>query len=128
MGTQEIHHRATHTLQNDKPDIIIINAGSNNIKTDKPVTILEDIANIVITCKKYGVTEVFVSSLTPRLGCQSKIDELNKLLYEKQREFEYTFIKNDNIISSDHLWRDNIHLNNFIYALNKILLDDYLGN
>ena len=71
-----------------------------------------------------------------KLARACKIDELNKLLYEKQREFEYKFIENDNIISSDHLWRDNIHLNkgtsalanNFIYALNKILPDDYLGN
>ena len=68
-----------------------------------------------------------MAGITPRQGCQSKIDELNNLLECKQPEFQYTFINNENILPSEHLWRDKLHLNdaglsilanNFISILN----------
>ena len=58
-----LHCYAPHTLQTNKPDIVIINVGLNNIKKDKPIAIAEDITSLAIACKSYGVEEVFVSSI-----------------------------------------------------------------
>ena len=103
MNTQEIHHYAMHTLENDKPDIVIINAGSNDTRNEKPIVIAENIINIAILCKNYGVNQVFVPGITPRREYQTKIDDVNDLLRNKQHAFNYVFIKNENIIASEHL-------------------------
>ena len=126
--TKSIHHYALHTLKKDKPDIVIINVGSNNMKTDKPITIAEDLISLTEVCKTHGVGKVYISGITPRHGYQTKIDELNNILEGKQVNYHYSFIKNDNIVPNEHLWRDKIHLNdagldklanNFLYVLNN---------
>ena len=52
-----------------------------------------------------------VSAVTRRHGFQTKINELNRLLEGKQNESDFIFIDNTNILSSEHLWRDRVHLN-----------------
>ena len=42
-------------------------------------------------------SQIFVSGVTPRYGCQTKINELNSMLDIKQVESNYRFIKNENI-------------------------------
>ena len=125
--TKALQHYTTHTLINNKPDIVIINVGSNNMRRDKPVCIADDIIGIASQCKKYGVNQVLISGLTPQIGSQKKIDELNSILESRQEECEYSFIQNQNILASEHLWRDKVHLNdaglallanNFLKALN----------
>ena len=44
--TKALHHYAIHTLTNNKPDIVIINIGSNNMRKDKPISIADAINNI----------------------------------------------------------------------------------
>ena len=125
--TKALLHYAIHTLKKNKPDIVILNIGSNNMRKDKPTSIADDIINIVSLCKSYGVKEIFVSGVTPRYGCQTKINELNSMLGIKQVESNYRFIKNENIMPTSHLWREKVHLNecgltilvnNFINILN----------
>ena len=53
--TKSIHHYALHALKKDKPDIVIINVGSNNMKIDKPITIAEDLISLTEVCKTHGV-------------------------------------------------------------------------
>ena len=68
--------------------------------------------NIVKLSKRYGgVNEIIVSGVTPRHGCQTKINEVNSILELKQDEFNYRFIKKENIMPALHLWRDKMHLN-----------------
>ena len=80
-----------------------------------------------------GVEQIFVPGVTPRHGLKTKINELNRLLEGKQNESDFIFIDNTNILSSEYLWRDRVHLNdsgiakladNFITALNN---DRYSG-
>ena len=84
-------HYAIHTLTNNKPDIVIINISSNNTRKDKPISIANEIIKIVTLCKSYGVNEILVSGVTPRHGCQTRINELNTILEIKQDEFNYCF-------------------------------------
>ena len=41
---------------------------------------------------------------------QTNINELNTILEIKQDEFNYRFIRNENIMPALHLWRDKVHL------------------
>ena len=59
-----------------------------------------------------------LSGVKPRHGYQTKINELNTILEIKQDEFNYRFIKNENIMPALHLWRDKVHLNE--YGLNVV--------
>ena len=118
----------THTLKKDKPDIVILDAGTNNMKTDKPITTAEDLISLSKVCKTHEVGKVYISGITPRHGYKTKIDVLDNILEGKQVNYHYSFIKNDNIVPNEHLWWDKIHLNdagleklanNFIYVLNN---------
>ena len=115
--TKALQHYATPTLTNNKPDIVIINVGSNNMRRDKPVCIADDIIGIASQCKTYGVNQVLISGLTPQIGSQTKIDELNSILESRQEEWKYSFLQNQNILASEHLWRDKVHLNDAGLAL-----------
>ena len=132
-NTKGLLHFASYVLENDKPDIVIINVGGNNMSKDKPIIVADDIMDIVHLCKMQGVEQTFVSGVTPKHGFQTKINELNRLLEGKQNESDFIYIDNTNILSSEHLWRDRVHLNdsgiakladNFITALNN---DRYSG-
>ena len=101
------------TLKEDKPDTIIINAGTNNF-TKKRQSIEETVAEImeiVKTCKHGGVKRIFVSSITCRPQFQAKIDEINELLEYNAGIFNYVFINNASI-REEHLRNDGVHLNN----------------
>ena len=86
-----------------------------------------DLFNIVKLCYSYGVNTVHVSTITFRPGYLKIVEEINKLICEKQVFYDYRVIKNDNI-TCEHIWRDKIHLNesglfllanNFIQAINR---------
>ena len=57
-------HYAIHTLTNNKPDIVIINISSNNMRRDKPISKADEIINIVTLCNSCGVHEILVRSNT----------------------------------------------------------------
>ena len=48
------------------------------MRNDKPISIEDEIIKIVTLCKSYGLNEILVSGVTPRLGCQTKMNEVNK--------------------------------------------------
>ena len=122
----ELKHYCLLTLTEDSPDVVIIHVGTNNIKKDNPSQIAEGIFDVVNICKQFGVSSVFVSSITQRRNFQNDINNLNDILWSNELNKEYTYINNGNIEIS-HIWRDNIHLtdngtkilaNNFIDAIN----------
>ena len=125
--TNELHHYAIPTLEEQCPDIVIICAGINDLKRLKPVQIVENINSIVNLCHETGVNDIFVSAVTPMYGFQSKIDEVNNLLWLQHEQLNFMLINNDNILPHKHLWKDKVHLNdngltllanNYINALN----------
>ena len=116
-------------LEVDKPDTIIINAGTNNFtKTKQSVEeIAEEIIEIVETCRQGGVQKIYVSSITCRPLFQWKVDGVNRLLQENANYHNYEYIDNA-CIRENHLKGDQLHLNkqgtimsanNFLSHLNR---------
>ena len=116
-------------LEIDNPDTVIINGGTNNLtKTNQSAEeITEEILDIVDICRKHGVKNILVSSITCRPEFQWKIDDINKLLQDNSVRYSYVFINNGNI-NENHLKRDQLHLNhhgtilltnNFLFHLNR---------
>ena len=106
---------------------MIINAGTNSLNKNDLFEIADDISNIAIICRSYGVNGVYVSSITYRQQYQKLITDLNNILRSKQLLHDCFLIENDNI-STKHTWRDKIHLNelgsvalanNFINCMNR---------
>ena len=118
------------TLLNDKPDIVIINIGANDLNNLESINIIGNIIHIIDICKNYGVNEVYVSGLLFRENQQQKVSEVNDFLRHRQVVNGFIYINNEKI-SKVNLWNDKIHLNksgtiilanNFIDALNKKVL------
>ena len=78
---QQILHYCTKTLQDDQPDVVIINCGTNNLgkrdhNSNDPHITYQCINEIVETCYNHGVNQVFVSSVPIRIGQEKKVEEL----------------------------------------------------
>ena len=112
----------THLFE-ERPDSTILLAGGNDLPITKTQNIpVWDIANQVmdsaLMCKKYGVLDVCVSSVLPRRGdsqLEQRRTELNDLLRNMCRLYEFTFIDNDSgpakFELGRHFVRDGTHLN-----------------
>ena len=108
---KELLHYCVPSLDNLKPDVCILNIGTNSVNKDDTSTITKDIGNIVKRCHEYGVNKVYVSTVICRPQFQNKVDQLNTSLRAAQVESDYELIENGNIIPY-HLCRDRLHLNN----------------
>ena len=95
---------------NDKPDVVVIHAGTINYFNDDVNKIADEIFNLVNICQSYGVNDVFVSGLTFRNRHQSKVRELNNILNKSKFLYGFSFINNDNILAQD-ICKDDLHLN-----------------
>ena len=112
-------------------DRIILHGGCNDVnnKNSTPEKTANEIADMVILYRDYGVNDIFISAMICRRGKfldgeVKRVNFLLKLIYE---ENGYFFIDNSNIEIRD-LWKDGIHLlesgktklaENFIYFLNN---------
>ena len=108
---KELLHYCVPSLDNLKPEVCILNIGTNSVNKADTSTITKDIGNIVKRCHEYGVNKVYVSTVICRPQFQNKVDQLNTSLRAAQVESDYELIENGNIIPY-HLWRDRLHLNN----------------
>ena len=130
---KQLHHYSLPTLQDEKPEVVIIHVGindllSNNVNRTPEKQMADEIISIGNTCVNNGVEKVLISSL---IFCQrvewERVERINKLLKEKCEISGFIYIEN-NEISSRHLWRDGIHTtdggktilaNNYIDSLNS---------
>ena len=102
-----LEHYCVKSLTDEKPDIVIINIGTNRIGIDNPFEISMDLANIVIICKDHGNNTVFVSSITCRPEIPRLVEDLNNILRARQTTFDYEVIYNDNI-TEEHIMSRHI--------------------
>ena len=128
--SSQLNYYVQAALYEDKPDTIIINAGTNNFSKKKNQTAEEtcaEILKIVESCRNGGVLKIFVSSITCRPLYQEKIDSVNKLLKYYAGIYRYEFIDNSGI-TKEHLKKDGVHLlhsgicilaNNFLAHINR---------
>ena len=106
----EIAHYCLPTLQKDKPDVVIINAGTNSLPNDETCDISNEIINLVKICRNNGVKEVLVPGITFRSHHATKVRDLNNLLESKKHFFNFKFISSENILAKD-IGKDDLHLN-----------------
>ena len=64
---------------------------------------------MVNECRKFGVNDILVSSLTVRHNFHHRINTINEILRNNARLFNHTFIDNSNI-QQHHLQKDDLHL------------------
>lgn len=124
------------TIEDEKPDTVIINIGTNNITKSRQSAMetTNEIINIVDDCRKMGANTIFVSGLTTRNGYDRQVNAINELLWKNAGTYDYKFIDNSNI-KKEHLKYDGLHLlvkgteilaNNFLHVLNsRSIFDSY---
>ena len=132
-NARQLQHYIMPTLQDDKPDAIIIHVGTNDILTNSQdeEEIATNILKIAEYCSVAGVNDIFISGIlikkNPRLT--AVVRRVNDLLREHCATNNLHFIENDNI-TKDFLWNDGIHLqdlgtsilsDNFCKMLNYVL-------
>ena len=94
---KQLHHYSLPTLQDEKPEVVIIHVGindllSNNVNIAPEKQIADEIISIGNTCVKNGVEKVLISSL---IFCQrvewERIERINKLLKEMRSKRFYLY-------------------------------------
>ena len=131
---EEINHYIDYSLRNDRPDCVIIHAGTNDLgnknESKDNKTIANEIMEIARKCKANGVNQIFISGITCRSGFEvtRKLKDINDKVRNMCVQEKFNYICNDEI-TTDFLWRDGLHLldegtnllaDNFIYALNSV--------
>ena len=96
---KDLAHYCITTLLEAKPDICIINVGTNSLNKNDHFESADDISNIVNICRNYG--------LICSQQCQKRVTDLNTLLRTNGLLSDFILIENDNI-SVKHIWRDKI--------------------
>ncbi len=107
-------------LMKEKPDECIVQAGGNDLpnnnnknKPNAVSVIANHIIDIGHVCRRYGARKVEVVEVMPRQQTyyQVKRKEINELLQNLCVVNNFGFIKIDNLVVSDHIWTDGVHLN-----------------
>ena len=113
-----LDHFITPILEEDRPDIVIIHVGSNDITHNSINNIdAKGISKRIIDtgnkCLLYGVKEVIISSIfiKRQFKLTRIIKQVNDHLRDECRSNKFHFISNDNI-TNECLWKDGLHLNN----------------
>ena len=133
---KRLDHFITSTLVEDRPDIVIIHIGSNDITHNTVDQIdVKDIANRIVNigkkCSSYGVKEVIILSIfiKKQFKLTRIIRQVNDLLCDECKRNYYQFISSDSI-TREVLWRDDLHLNNdgtYIFVSNLVdFLNDFI--
>ena len=112
---KHLRHYVQPTLEEERPDYVIVHIGTNNITKrqhqKKPEELAREIVSIANHCRQEGAKKVFVSSiLTLQRTWQVKmVQEVNFYLRLFCLENDHAFIDND-FIDQRMLWQDGIHL------------------
>ena len=112
-------------LDEEKPDVILILAGGNDLAEENqtPVNIAHDVIEIAIKAKQSGVRDVLIGSVPVRSRqfSMKRWHELNNALFSLCQDNNFVYIDNGKI-KVDHL-HDGVHLTN---EGTVILADNYL--
>ncbi len=119
------HYVGSH-LEEDQPNVVIIQAGGNDLSTNagKSIPIIaNDIMEMGIQSKNAGAADVFIGGVTirGRANLKPSWHELNKQLKSLCIQHNFNFIDNSDI-TPEHLY-DGVHLNK---DGTRMLADNYL--
>ena len=108
----QLCHYIIPTLVNDKPDVIVMHVGTNDILSHaNHENIAHSIINIGLDCKNNGVNEVLISSILVKKNpnLTSIVRRVNDMLSNLCEKNGFRFICND-VITTNYLWKDGVHL------------------
>ena len=117
-----MNHHIISTLLEDKPDIVIVHVGINDVlnRFDQD-QIIKNIQQIYITCKNFNVNQVIISGI---VSCKkednSVINYINENLKVESTTKGCQFLDNGNI-KLDNLCRNGLQLGE---SGKKLLLDN----
>ena len=111
-NSNQLDHYIIPTLVEGKPDVVLLRVGTNDILSNANDTELtNNIITIGLNCKNHGDSKVFISSILIKKNL--KLNPVIRRVKDQLRKFceinGFLFINND-MITTDHLWRDGIHL------------------
>ena len=111
-NSKQLNHYIIPTLVDDKPDVVLLHVGTNDIRNNANDTKLaNNLINIGLNCKNHGLRKVLISSILVKQN--PKLNPVIRSVDDKLREpceiNAFLFVNND-MITTDHLWRDDIHL------------------
>ena len=131
--SSDMHHYATPSLTNERPDNMIIHVGCNDIlKGEKdPRKIAESIFEVARVCREGGVNRIFLSGILTmnNFNYNNIAQKVNYILSTEGTLENFTFIDNSRI-TKDMLY-DRLHFNdigrnllanNFINSINGFLI------
>ena len=120
-----MNHHIIPTLLEDKPDIVIVHVGINDVlnRFDQD-QIIENIQQMYITCKNFNVNQVIISGIVScKRADNSVINYINENLKIESTTKGCQFLDNGNI-KLDNLCRNGLHLGE---SGKKLLLDNYVN-
>ena len=120
-----MNHHIIPTLLEDKPDIVIVHVGINDVlnRFDQD-QIIKNIQQIYITCKNFNVNQVIISGIVScKKADNSVINYINENLKVESTTKGCQFLDNGNI-KLDNLCRNGLQLGE---SGKKLLLDNYVN-
>ena len=135
-NSKQPNHYIIPTLVDNKPDVVLLHVGTTDVLSNANDTELaNNIINIGLNFKNHGVSRVFISSILVKkiLKLNPVIRRVNDKLRKLCEMYVFIFVNND-MITTDHLWRDGIHLQviginilprNFYQVLNNFLFENH---
>ena len=126
----EISHYAPKLLKDNKPNRVIIVAGTNDIgrdvqpgRTVNEYEVVESLMKTARLARDIGAQSVYVSAIIVRHGYQYKnpVARVNSLLEATCATEGFTYIDQSDI-SSSHISKDGVHLNFYGQTLLKMSL------
>ena len=120
-----MNHHIIPTLLEDKPDIVIVHVGINDVlnRFDQD-QIIENIQQMYITCKNFNVNQVIISGIVScKRADNSVINYINENLKIESTTKGCQFLDNGNI-KLYNLRRNGLHLGE---SGKKLLLDNYVN-
>ena len=109
-------------LIDDKPDVVVIHAGCNDIPNTslEPRTIAEGIIKLGKICKNYNTNDIFISSLTcrSRSYLNTRVKSVNGILIDLCKVYKFHYKDNSTWIK---LWYAilfsflSVNILNFLY-------------
>ena len=111
-NSKQLDHYIIPTLVDDKPDVVLLHVGTNDIRNnDNDTKLANNLINIGLNCKNHGLRKVLISSILVKKN--PKLNPVIRSVDDKLREpceiNAFLFVNND-MITTDHLCGDDIHL------------------
>ena len=135
---QMLHYLDVH-LEDRQINTVVIHVGINDSLRDSSQSsidgLLQNIKNLSLKCKKFGVKNMFISGLvyTTRINI-AILEKIHVMIQNFRQEYGWFYVGNTNI-QGKHLYKDGLHLmeegkiilaRNLIFCLNKATSNHFL--